>query len=359
MPRVVAHISQSALIHNLKTLAQYANAQILFPIKANAYGHGAVLVAQALEDQDLLWGFAVATPDEALELRDAGIQKPILLLTPAAPTDVPLMLQHNIRLTISRGAELEPLPVGTPIHLKINTGMNRLGVRPEDALDLMGQIWAQGLKLEGLCSHFACADQDNLELANAQLASFQNIAQLTDEKTLKHIANSGGIFSFGKEVGQKAGFDLIRPGISMYGYAPNAAWNGRIPLERVLNLSSFVSHIQTVKAGETVSYGALWTAPRDSQIAVVSCGYADGFPRGARQAVAFLGGELRPVVGRICMDQMMVDATDLELQIGDEVELIGPNSSDATQIAQMVNTIDYEVLTGLDSRRVERTLVLE
>ncbi len=357
MPRVVAHISQSALIHNLKTLAQHSNAQILFPIKANAYGHGAVLVAQALEDQDLLWGFAVATPQEALELRDAGIQKPILLLTPAAPTDVPLMLQHNIRLTISRGAELEPLPVGTPIHLKINTGMNRLGVRPEDALDLMGQIWAQGLKLEGLSSHFACADQDDLEMGHAQLVAFHEIAQLTDEKTLKHIANSGGIFSFGKDVGQKAGFDLIRPGIAMYGYAPNAAWNGRIPLERVLTLNSWVSHIQAVKAGETVSYGALWTAPRDSQIAVVSCGYADGFPRGARQAVAFLGGELRPVVGRICMDQMMVDATDLELQIGDQVELIGPNSSDATQIAHMVNTIDYEVLTGLDSRRVERRLV--
>ncbi len=357
--RATAYISLQALHHNLETLSKAAGgAKILLPVKANAYGHGSVLVAGALETHPLLWGFGVASADEAWELLEAGIDKPILLLTPPEPLEGTKLSARGVRISVGSSFELLELKAGARVHLKINTGMNRLGVRPEGVSDLLDEIRAGGLRLEGAYSHFASADSPNLESATLQLERFEEIRnsllKTQNPKSLFHLSNSAGVMAFGR----RAAFDLIRPGIASYGYAPDSSMTGRLELKPALTLKARVGAFQTVKAGESVSYGGLWTAERDTLAANIQLGYGDGYPRGATgKAFIKVASELRPVLGRICMDQFMVDATGLELRVGDEVEVFGPGDLSATEVAAWVDTIDYEILTRLERGRIKRILL--
>jgi len=357
--RATAYISCSALHHNLETLSRAAGgAKILLPVKANAYGHGAVLVARSLERHPLLWGYGVASTDEAWELLEAGIQKPILLLTPPEPLEGVKLATRGVHLSVGSSEELRELKAGSKVHLKINTGMNRLGVRPEGVDALLGEILARGLALEGVYSHFASADSPDLQSATLQLERFEKIRdsllKTGDSKLLFHLSNSAGTLAFGS----RAAFDLIRPGIASYGYAPDPSMTGRLELRPALTLKARIGAFQRVYSGESVSYGALWTAQRDTLAANVQLGYGDGYPRGATgKAVVKVGRELRHVLGRICMDQFMVDVSGLELSVGDEVEVFGPGELSATEVAGWVDTIDYEILTRLERGRIARVLL--
>ncbi|MBC7647484.1 MAG: alanine racemase [Pseudopedobacter sp.] len=357
--RATAHISLQALHHNLETLSQAAGgAKILLPVKANAYGHGLKLVAKVLENHPLLWGFGVASADEAWELLEERIQKPILLLTPTDPLEASRLSARGVHLSVGSSEDLGELQRGAKVQLKINTGMNRLGVRPEGVPELLNEILTRGLALEGIYSHFASADSPDLQDAALQLERFEKIhtalCSRLEPKPLFHLSNSAGVLAFGK----RAAFDLIRPGIASYGYAPDPGMTGRLELKPALTLKARIGAFQTVRAGESVSYGGLWTAQRDTLAANVQIGYGDGYPRGATgKAFMRVNGELRPVLGRICMDQCMVDVSGLELKVGDEVEVFGPGDLSASRVASWVDTIDYEILTRLERGRIGRVLL--
>ncbi|GEM47428.1 alanine racemase [Deinococcus cellulosilyticus NBRC 106333 = KACC 11606] len=351
-PRVIAEIHLAHLHANLQALARHAgSSHVLLPIKANAYGHSAALVAQHTSDWKLIWGYAVAAPEEALEILPLT-RKPVVLFTPSALDESAQLARMGVRLTISSLEELLYLPAGSRIHLKVNTGMNRLGMRPEEVVRVAQTAQHRGVIVEGVFSHFASADAPEPESARQQLALFREVRASLEQAGLPgliyHMSNSAGIEAFGPE----AAFNLIRPGIAAYGFTtrPEAG----VPLKPVMRLMARIGYLHTMHPGEKVSYGELWTAQRETLVATLQIGYADGYPRSATgHARARLGSDWRDIIGRICMDQCMMDVTGLKAQVGDYVEVMGFDQVTATDLAPHANTIEYEVLTGINARRVQ------
>ncbi|MBB6097964.1 alanine racemase [Deinobacterium chartae] len=355
--RAVATLSLEALIHNLRALSRHAGGvPVLLPFKADAYGHGALALARALEampELDVLWGYGVASADEAFELLELPLRRPLLVLTPTDPADAAELARRGARVTVSTLEEGRALPPGSSVHLKVNTGMNRLGVAPQQALQLLADLEALGLRVEGVFSHFASADADDLTHARTQLEAFEALCAQLPPGVLRHLSSSSGVAAFGP----RGAFDLIRPGISSYGYPACERDRGLIPLRPVMTLRARIGLVREVQPGDPVSYGGLWRAETPATLAVVSLGYADGYPRNATgQAQAVVQGVRRPVRGRICMDQMMLDVTGLTVQPGDWVELISPGGPDADEVASWGGTISYELLVRL-GRRIERRVV--
>lgn len=350
LARARAEILAPALRHNLRALAAHAGARVLLPVKANAYGHGLGLVVRAVGDLPEVWGYAVAMPQEAAELAALGTGKPTVLLTPAAPEEYAELADLGVRLPVMTLQEARTLPGHARAHLKVDTGMNRLGARPEAAHELAELLAARGL-LEGVYTHFAGADDQDLGGARAQLAAFKKLLA-TLPPALSHISNSGGVLSFGRE----AGLDLIRPGLAAYGYPPEHL-TGVLPLRPALRLRARVGYVHAGRAGEPVSYSGLATLTRDTDIATVQFGYADGYPRNATlKAQVRVAGQLRPVLGRICMDQFMLDVTGLDVRAGDWVEVFGDGPITGREVAAWGDTVPYELLCGIGNR-VERVLV--
>ncbi|QFP75505.1 alanine racemase [Deinococcus sp. AJ005] len=345
--RAHARTSAAALSGNLQALSRRAGVPLLLPIKADAYGHGLEIVTRIAAHHPDVWGLAVATPQEAGTLAALNPGKPILLLTPPRPAEVLVLADLGVRLPVASLAEAEALPPHARAHLKIDTGMNRLGARPEDAVRI-GQRLAERGVLEGAYTHFATSDEPDLEFAWEQFRRFQGVlAELPP--VLAHASNGGGILSLGK----LPGMGLARPGLASYGFAPPHL-GGVLPLTPIMTLDAEITHLHTARAGESVSYGGLWHAPRDTLLATVGFGYADGMPRNATgQAQVIVAGERRPVVGRICMDQCMVDVTDLQVEVGDAMRFWGPDGITVGDVAGWGGTNEYEVLTGLGAR-VER-----
>ncbi|WP_291425427.1 alanine racemase [Deinococcus sp.] len=344
LARAVAHISESALNHNLSALSGCAGVPLLLPIKAEAYGHGLQLVAGLAAAHPEVWGLAVATPAEAQAVARLSLGKPVVLLTPPAPEELTALADLGVRLPVGTLAEAEALPAHAVAHLKVDTGMNRLGARPGEAVHIGQRLAERGL-LEGAYTHFASADEPDLSFSQEQFRKFQGVlAHLPP--VLAHAANGGGVLSFGR----LPGMSLARPGLASYGFAPEHL-RSVLALRPVMTLRARVNQVHTVYAGESVSYGGLWTAPRDTQAAVIGVGYADGYPRNATlKASVLIGGERRRVLGRICMDQMMVDVTGLNVQPGDWAELWGNGKITVSNVAEWSGTIEYEVLTGLGVR---------
>lgn len=351
--RAQALISEAALRDNLGALARRAGARLLLPVKANAYGHGLEGVARAAARHPDLWGFAVAVPQEAAALAALNLGRPILLLTPPTPQEVGPLADLGVRLPVASLTEAEALPAHARAHLKVDTGMNRLGARPEDAAGIGLRLAERGL-LEGVYTHFATADDPDLTFAHEQLARFRQVLAAlppTQPPVLAHAANGGGILS----LGALPGLSLARPGLASYGFAP-AHLRAGAGLTPVMTLRARVTHVHTARPGESVSYGGLWRAARETTVATVGLGYADGYPRNATgQAEVLVGGERRPVLGRICMDQLMVDVTGLDVRPGDWVEVWGRGEVSVSDVAAWGGTVEYEVLTGLGAR-VERQL---
>jgi alanine racemase len=343
-------------------------------VKADAYGHGAVVVASVLEP--LMDGLAVSLVEEGLELRDAGVRKPILVLgayygqyhsevmeeglTPViydageferfgrAP------LRRRPRRSKVEGASREGGP--WPVHVKVDTGMNRLGLDPcaiPGLAEVVGRF--PHLAIDGLCTHLASADTASPDATHAQLAIFGRAISEANAHGIRpriiHAANSAGMVRF-----PEARFSAIRPGLALYGSMPSAVV-ARADLEPVLGLRTRIMAAHRVARGGRVSYGGTWRAPRESAIATLPVGYADGYPRHVEGAEVLVRGKRAKVVGVVCMDMMMVDVTDVPgAAVGDEVVLIGRSGVEnirADDLARWSGTITYEILCGI-SKRVPR-----
>jgi alanine racemase len=328
------------------------------PVKADAYGHGAAPVARAALEAGVQY-LAVATVDEGLELRAAGIEAPILLLSIPLPGELPAMAAGDLSPLIgdkeyAEAAALAAEQAGKrlSVHLKVDTGMGRVGCPPEAAAELAACIAARpSLKLAGTATHLAVADspaEADRAYTGEQLARFRaaagGIRRAGLDPGLLHAANSGAVIFH-----EDAYFDMVRPGILLYGYG--AA--GKTPeVEPVMELVTQISYIKQVKAGETVSYGRTWTAPRDTVIATLPVGYGDGLPRRLSGNFSVrIQDAMYPLAGRICMDQCMVDlGPGTDIRRWEPVTVFGGDAPSAADIAAQLGTISYEITCGINKR---------
>lgn len=353
-----ATIRLADLAHNLGRVRRRLRPEtrVLAAVKANAYGHGSVAVARFLERQGVTW-FGVATAEEALELRSGGVGADILVLTPVY-RQIEALADYGVSLTLADAHGLEALERSRArrarAHLKVDTGMGRLGLTGKDALALARRAARSGAVLDGAWTHFAASDDEKRGYTLGQLEAFgtflEGLRREGIEVPLVHAANSAAIFAY-----PEAEFDLVRPGIALYGYHSSPAIAALEPeLRPALTLEAPVIFVKRVAAGTSVSYSGLWHAPRDTTVATLRIGYGDGYPRLLTgRAEVLLHGERRPVAGRICMDQLMVDAGDLPVAVGDTATLFGPGPLDAEVLGGRIGTISYELLTSL-APRVER-----
>ncbi|MDR2110318.1 MAG: alanine racemase [Spirochaetaceae bacterium] len=331
---------------------------ICVPVKADAYGHGAVRIAGAALSAGVRY-LAVATVREGAELRDAGITAPILLLSIPLPEEIPdLVSRELIPLVGDRdfasGAALAAERAGKrlPVHLKIDTGMGRVGCRPEEAAGLAAHVAGlKSLEYAGTATHLASADstgEEDARYTREQLERFTGavaaIRKAGFDPGIVHAANTGAV-AFRPE----ACFDMVRPGILLYGYPPAGAL---LPAAPVMKMVTRVVFMKKVRKGETVSYGRTWTAPKDTVVATLPVGYGDGLPRGlSGNHSVLIRGRLYPLVGRICMDQCMADlgpAPDIDRW--EEVAVFGGGAPSAADIARKLNTIPYEITCNINKR---------
>ena len=352
MSRLIrAVIEPRALRHNLTTIRERARrARIMAVVKANAYGHGLVPTALALPEAD---AFAVARLDEGLALRAAGIIQPIVLLEGVFTAEQLLeAARHGFDLVVHDALQVELLEEMTGAHrfvlwIKIDTGMNRLGFPPHEfpaALERLRRLKTPPLEIR-LLTHLACADEPPERMTNAQLARFREVTRGLDYSV--SIANSAGIFG-----AVQLSCDWVRPGLALYGASPFPAGSAaQLGLEPVMSLESSVIALRRTSKGETVGYGAAWTAPRDSLIAIIAAGYGDGLPRGLPGGTPVLiGGARAPIVGRVSMDMIAVDVSQVpDVQVGTNVLLWGPGLA-VEEIARHAGTIPYELLCSVSQR---------
>lgn len=354
----LAVVDLAAVRHNLGVAAGHApGARILAVIKANAYGHGAVRVARALVDR--VDAFAVARVDEAMELRDSGIDAPVLLLEgPLSDNDIDAAARHDLWLMLTTGEQLDMLERAQPAAplttwLKLDSGMHRLGLPLSDCREACARLAAMGHVRPGpvLATHLACADEPEDSMTKRQLAAFDAAVAGLD---LPHsVANSAAILAWPQTHRQ-----WIRPGYMLYGGCPlEDALPAGEELKPAMTVSSRVIALRDVPAGETVGYGAAWTAIRPSRIATVPMGYGDGYPRHAANGTPVLiAGQRAPLAGRVSMDLITIDVTGLaDVTVGSPVELWGTRLS-VDEVARHAGTIGYELLAGLP-RRLGRTYV--
>ncbi|HVP60036.1 MAG TPA: alanine racemase [Myxococcaceae bacterium] len=367
-----AEIDLGALTRNHQTLrAAATGVDVLAVVKADAYGHGAVPVSRALETAGVRF-LGVALVEEGLELRAAGLRSDILVLGGAYDGGWDAMLEQRMIPVVFRPEHLTALEAaararGTTAraHLKVDTGMGRLGVLPADVPAFLEAARAcPRVELEGLCSHFANADLADAALTALQISRFRTaLGQMRAagfDPRWRHLSNSAGLLAL-PEARDGVEMNLARPGLALYGLVP-APWL-RPPrrLEPVLSWKTAVVHVKSVPSGTPISYGSTWTAPRPSRIATLPVGYADGWSRLlSNRGAVLVRGRRAPIVGRVCMDLCMVDVTDVPgAEVGDEVVLLGrqgPEVQDAHQLAALEGTIAYDVLCAIGAR-VPRVVV--
>ena len=357
-------IDLSAIEANIDAIAAKANVPVMAVIKADAYGHGAVPIARLLEKKCAFFG--VSSMLEAMELRSAGIRLPILILG-ATPDDAyPLAVREDIRPAIftwesacalSRAAAAQGKTVR--LHFAADTGMSRIGLQvTEEAADLCARIAAlPGLVCEGLFSHFATADETDLTRARAQAARFADFDAMLKARGLKipirHLNNSAGVMNFSEH------YDMVRSGIVTYGLYPSSEVDpGDLPLRPALSWYSRVTHVKTLPAGREISYGGTFVTTRDTRVATVAVGYADGYRRSlSGRFYVLIRGRKAPILGRVCMDQLMVDVTDIpDAAAGDTVTLAGRDGKERITIEELAaaaGSFNYETVCGI-SRRVPR-----
>ncbi|MDQ6854285.1 MAG: alanine racemase [Actinomycetota bacterium] len=366
---VWAEVDLDAVRANVRTLADFAApAALMAVVKADGYGHGAVPVARAALDAGASW-LGVALVEEGAELRAAGIDAPILVLSEPPPAAAPAVVGLGLTPVAYTPVGIEALAKAVahadtadplPVHLKIDTGMHRVGCMADDALALGKSIAGRDeLRLEGVLTHFAVADEPDNPYTAQQLDRFDRVlGDLRDAGVafdMVHAANSAALLAFG----DRARLDLVRCGIAVYGVPPAPALAGRVPLRPAMALKARVSHVKTLAAGARLSYGLRYTMPHDGSVATVPAGYADGVPR----ALSVTGGEVvvrgrrHPIAGTVTMDQFMVDVGDAPVEVGDEVVLLGRDGDaevTADEWADRLGTINYEIVCGI-GRRVPRT----
>lgn len=337
--------------------------QVMAVVKGDAYGHGAVPVAKVALAAGATW-LGVAIPEEAVPLREAGIASRILVLGPIAPDQADLVAAHDLDQCVSDLGQVEALDRAArargrvlALHLKVDTGMGRVGLRPREVRGVAEKICAlHSVRLAGLMTHFAEAEADEPGFAREQLARFAEAARdlaavPQGGMPLRHAANSGALLFL-----PEARLDLVRPGIMLYGYHPRGPRGGpEPPLRPALRLRTAISQIRDVAQGESVSYGRTFVAPRDLRVATLPVGYADGCGRLlSNRGQVLIRGQRVPIVGRVCMDMTMVDVSGLpDVRVNDEAVLIGRQGTDeitADEVAELQGTISYEVLCRIGPR---------
>ncbi|MGW5053235.1 alanine racemase [Actinokineospora sp. NPDC004072] len=351
-PRAEVLVHLDHIRSNVELLAEKARgAAVMGVVKADGYGHGAVRVGKAALSAGASWLGTVSLA-EALELRESGIDAPILCWLDPVGTDYRPAAAAGIDVSVSSVEQLRALS-GVRIHLKIDTGLSRGGCPPERWPELVAAAAASDNEVYAIWSHLACADDPGHPSVDAQAKRFDEaygLALAAGLRPRRHLANSAATLTR-----PDLHFDMVRVGIAMYGYNPIP---GGEALRPAMTFRSSVVSVKEVAAGESVSYGHLWTAERDTRLALVPVGYGDGVPRLLTGRMSVLvDGVLSPVRGRVCMDQIVVEA---DARPGDEVVLFGPGTRGeptATDWAEAIGTIDYEIITGMYRPRVTRTYV--
>ncbi len=364
--RVCAYIHKDAIKHNFKEIKKQipCGTAVMPVIKADAYGHGALTFANILKED--VSHFAVATVDEALELRKGGIDTPILVLGHTFLEEMPDAVTNDITLTITSLSDAvnlsqvaQKLGKEAEVHIKVDTGMSRIGFLPnEESKKTVKEIaLLKNIKVKGVFTHFATADEADLSFTKVQAERFFEFANDLNAEYMLHAGNSAAIMQY-----KSASFDMMRPGIILYGlYPSDEVDRALLDLKPVMELISHVAYVKTIKKGDSVSYGRTFIAEKEMKIATIPVGYADGYPRLlSNKGRVIINGKYAPIVGRICMDQFMVDVTDIDnINVGDEVILIGTQGDKtvgADEIANLTGTINYEVVCNI-SKRVPRDVV--
>jgi len=358
-----ASIDRAALIHNLSKIRERLshNCSIMAVVKANAYGHGAVDISRALVQAGVT-RLAVASVHEGIALREAGINADILVLVDLFDKHIEELLAYRLtpviteqRLLPQLAKEAEAANQPLSIHIKVDTGMGRLGLSASELLTFLDAVprW-KSIRIEGFMTHLADSDGDDSSHTEQQLKSFRGLLEQIEQRGITvpfvHVANSAAIMRY-----PQSHFSLVRPGIMLYGYHTLPDTVPCPHLQPVLSLRTTVMQLRTIKPGETVSYNRTFVAKRPSTIAVLPIGYADGYNRQlSNKGFVLIDGQRAPIVGLICMDMTMVDVTDiLSVRVGDGVTLIGgqgPEAIWADEIAGWTGTIPYETLCAIGSR---------
>lgn len=358
-------VNLSQLKNNLEAIRrQVAPAKVMPMVKANAYGHGVDGVVPFIEP--FVDYIGVALVEEGIHLRELGIRKPILVAGATLAEQVPLFAEYDLTLTGSSVGLLDTAedvsrssasPIKT--HLKIDTGMERVGLREYEAEDLILKSSAyRHLKIEGIYTHLANSELADRTYSNRQLDRFQEVLDIYPKHSLpvpslRHVCNSGGILNL-----PEAYLDMVRPGVLFYGVYPGDEADRLIEVKPALTWRSHVAYAKRTQPGRPVSYGSLWQADAETGIVTIPCGYADGyFRRMTNRARVKIGQKKYPQVGRICMDQFMVNVGDDEIRIGDEVVLLGEGIA-TEDLAAWMGTNEYEVMTSI-SARVPRIYINE
>ena len=361
--RSAAVIDLEAVRANVATLVSGTSAAVMAVVKADGYGHGMVPCAQAALDGGATW-LGVAMLEEALDLRTAGFTCPILawLWTPDEAAELERAVGEGVDISVSAPWALELVRAAVAvtgrvgrIHLKIDTGMERIGVHSYSAAPFIeAAVASRWCRLKGIYSHLACADDPASPMTLEQLDRFldacAHITRIGAPMPVRHLANSGGVLHF-----PQTHLDMVRPGILLYGVLPDPASIPAIDVRPALSLVSQVVYFKVVRAGHPVSYGATWAPAADTRVVTVPIGYGDGFPRAlSSRGQVLVRGQRRQLVGRVCMDQFMVDLGPAGTAYNeDEVILVGSQQGEAIRaedLARLAGTIPYEILTGLNQR---------
>ena len=365
-----AVINLSNLKYNyLNIRKKIKNVKVMAVVKADAYGHGSIEVVKCLNSLGLLKPeyYAVAFADEAVELRKNGIKEPILVCEPFSKVEAYKLFKYNLIATVFSEDHLKNLlrvrphkknklnaNISVKVHVKVDTGMNRLGISNANAFIFIKKLSvSDNFVIDGIYTHFAAADEKNKSFTFKQLNLFKKLLEeLRKNKInygLAHAANSAAVIDLPETY-----LDMVRPGISLYGYYPSLETSESISLKPVMSIISYVTSVKDIKPGETVSYGRKFKAKRKTKIASVPIGYADGFSRNlTNKSKAIINGKLYQQAGTVTMDRIMFDVHNDNIKPGDKVTLLGKNKSlsiSAWDWAQVLNTIPYEVTCGITKR---------
>lgn len=383
--RIGAMVDLSAIEANLEAIKTRLSegTKVMAVVKTDAYGHGAGMIARHIENKEYLWGFAIATMEEASELLKEEIKKPVLILGYVYPEDCDqiagvlenapredgsyygrirptvysLETARKLSQAVQRQSELSGKKIVIPVHIKVDTGMSRIGF--EDNRESIAKIqeiaMLPGLELEGIFTHFACADERNKTSVNRQISRFQNFVEDCGNNGIdfpvRHCFNSGGIMDL-----EGMQWDVVRAGIILYGlYPSDEVHKERLPLTPAMELKSQIVHIKEISPGTEVSYGGTYRADTVRRIATVPVGYGDGYPRSlSNKGYVLICGKQAPIRGRVCMDQMMVDVTDIpEAEMGMEVTLFGEDNGEYLSLevlCDLSGRFNYEFVCDINKR---------
>ena len=364
--RVKAVVSLDAIAHNFEEMKKNIadGTRIVAVIKADGYGHGAEAISRLIEDYEYIWGFATATAEEAIQLKDAGIEKPVLILGLVFEEYFQELIRKDVRLTVceydvAKILSDEAVRQGRQVHIHIalDTGMSRIGYQvTEEAADEMAQIAKlPHMIVEGIFTHFAKADEYDKTFTKEQIQKFRKMIAMMEDRgvsiPVKHCSNSAGIAEI-----REANMDMVRAGITLYGLWPSEEVDqNSLDLKPVMELKTHVAYVKDLEAGRAISYGGTFITKRDSRIATIPVGYADGYCRGlSNTGSVLIHGKRAPICGRVCMDQFMVDVTDIpDVKIGDEVTLIGRVGDEVItmeEVGSLSGRFNYEFVCVLGKR---------